>query len=40
MGVVWSTDSSFAPQGDIHREQLADLPLSIDSHREMTHLAE
>lgn len=40
MGVVWSTESSFAPQGDIHREQLADLPLSIDSHREMTHLAE
>ncbi len=39
-GVVWSKESPLKVRGAIHREQLADVPLSIDSHREMRRLAE
>jgi len=39
-GVIWRDGSPIAPRGAIHREQLADVPLSIDAHREMRRLAE
>ncbi len=39
-GIVWRSDSPARIRGAIHREQLADMPLTIDSHREMMRLAE
>ena len=39
-GVIWRDDMPIGAHGSIHREQLADVPLTIDSHREMRHLAE
>lgn len=39
-GVIWSKGSPLRVRGSVHREQLADIPLSIDSHREMRRLAE
>ena len=39
-GVIWSDKAPLKTRGAIHREQLADVPLSIDSHREMMRLAE
>ena len=39
-GIVWRDGSPFARRASIHREQLSDVPLSIDSQREMMRLAE
>lgn len=39
-GVVWRDEAPLDVKGAVHREQLADVPLSIDSHREMRRLAE
>lgn len=39
-GVVWRGKPPFSTHGSIHREQLANVPLTIDSHREMMRLAE
>lgn len=39
-GVLWKDGSPLAHSKAIHREQLADIPLAIDSHREMRRLAE
>ena len=39
-GVIWGKNAPLKVRGAIHREQLADVPLSIDSHREMRRLAE
>ena len=39
-GVVWRDGSPFAGRSTVHREQLEDEPLAIDSNREMTRLAE
>ena len=39
-GVIWGKDAPLEVRGSIHREQLADVPLSIDTHREMRRLAE
>lgn len=39
-GLVWRNESPIKSRGAIHREQLADVPLTIDSHREMMRLAE
>lgn len=39
-GVIWGKNSPLKVRGAIHREQLADIPLSIDAHREMRRLAE
>lgn len=35
LGVVWKDGSPLAGRRVIHREQLADFPLTVDSHREM-----
>lgn len=40
LGVVWKDGSPLAGYQAIHREQLADLPLAVDSHREMARLVE
>lgn len=39
-GVIWNEETPLDVRGAVHREQLADVPLSIDSHREMRRLAE
>lgn len=39
-GVVWRGKLPQRFRGAIHREQIADLPLTVDSHREMMRLAE
>ena len=39
-GVVWRGKLPQRFRGAIHREQIADLPLTVDSHREMARLAE
>ncbi len=39
-GVIWHDGMPIETRGTIHREQLADVPLSVDSHREMVRLAE
>lgn len=39
-GVVWRGKLPLKIRGKIHREQIANLPLTIDSHREMMRLAE
>lgn len=39
-GLVCRDKGAIGARGAIHREQLADAPLSIDSHREMMRLAE
>lgn len=39
-GIVWRNEAPLETHGAIHREQIADLPLTIDSHREMMRLAE
>ena len=39
-GVIWRDDMPLGAHGSIHREQLADVPLTVDSHREMRHLLE
>jgi|GEM_PF-970003 len=39
-GVVWKDGSPLAGRRAIHREQLADFPLAVDSHREMMKLVE
>ena len=39
-GIVWRGTSPVPTHGAVHREQLANVPLTIDSHREMRHLAE
>ena len=39
-GVIWRDGMPIETHGTIHREQLADVPLSIDSHREMVRLTE
>lgn len=40
LGIVWRDGSPLAGRRAIHREQLADLPLAVDSHREMMQLVE
>ena len=40
LGVVWKDGSPMAGRRVIHREQLADFPLAVDSHREMMKLLE
>ena len=39
-GIVWYNDPPIKVFGAVHREQIADLPVTIDSHREMKRLAE
>ena len=39
-GVIWHGESPFSTRGPVHREQLSNLPLTIDTHREMMRLAE
>ena len=39
-GVVWKDGSPLAGYRAIHREQLADFPLAVDSHREMLKLVD
>lgn len=39
-GVIWSKGAPVQFKATVHREQLADAPLSVDSHREMKRLAE
>ena len=39
-GIIWRGKLPQRFRGYIHREQIADLPLTVDSHREMTRLAE
>ena len=38
LGLVWKEGSPFSKQRVIHREQLENFPLAIDSHREMNKL--
>ena len=40
LGVVWKDGSPLAGSRAIHREQLANHPLAVDSHREMMRLVE
>lgn len=39
-GLIWTDGAPIRARGAIHREQLADIPLSVDSHREMLRLLE
>lgn len=39
-GIVWSGKPPVRTHGAIHRDQMADLPLTVDSHREMMRLAD
>lgn len=39
-GIVWKGKSPLRTRGAIHRDQIANLPLTVDSHREMMRLAE
>lgn len=39
-GLVWRDELPVATRRAIHRDQIADLPLTVDSHREMMQLAE
>lgn len=39
-GVIWTDDAPLKTRGSVHREQLADVPLSVDSNREMMRLLE
>lgn len=39
-GVIWNKGASLKMRDTVHREQLANVPLSVDSHREMRRLAE
>ncbi len=39
-GIVWRDTPPVPTRGAVHREQLANVPLTIDSHREMRRLAE
>lgn len=38
LGLIWRSGSPLAKHRVIHRDTLADLPLAIDSHREMMHM--
>ena len=39
-GIVWRDNSPIKTRGAVHREQIADMPLTIDSHREMMRFIE
>ena len=39
-GIIWRDEPSVKILGAVHREQIADMPLTIDSHREMMRFAE
>ena len=39
-GIVWRDSPPIKTRGAVHREQIADMPLTIDSHREMMRFIE